>query len=87
MLCDWVNVQYALNMVAFATLAQAAACWLIRVILCSVAWEQHWCVESGKPAVQVNTNQHLGDTQRHLYVHSRQNPEWHKPKTLWGLCI
>jgi len=69
MLCDWVNVQYALNMVAFATLAQAAACWH-HAILWNAAWEQHWSVESCKPAVQMNTGQRPDDRQNHLHVHS-----------------
>ncbi len=56
MLCNWANVQYAVNMVAFATLAQAAACWLLHAILLNNAWRQHWSIESSKPAVQLNTN-------------------------------
>ena len=87
MLCDWVNVQYALNMVACATLAQAAACWLLHAMLLNAAWEQHWSIESSKPAVQVNTNQRLDDTQHHLYVQSHQNHELHRPNTRWGLGI
>jgi len=85
MLCNWVNVQYAVNMVAFATLAQAAALRLLHAMLLNAAWEQHGSIESSKPEVQVNTNQRLDDTQHHLYVQSYQYPELHRPKTRWDL--
>ena len=75
MLCNWINVQYAVNMVAFASLAQATACWLLHDILLNKAWEQHWSIESSKPAVQLNTNKRPFYTQTHLYVHYHQNNE------------